>query len=156
MLAVWTIAQRGAGLIEMASPPVFTDLADSVFDQDAAFSTSNLVALSRNAKRSVVATEAFYDAGGALSTMTLAVGGSAYLVGEILTLKQGSASAGKVQVTSIGSGGGVIQEMTVTRIGIAFVVLDIPHCIARGAWARPSQVTSCRWRWGVAIGHRAC
>ena len=58
---------------------------------------------------------------GGIFTATVAAAGTAYVVGDILTITQGGASGGQVQVTSIGSGG-TIGGIAVYAFGTSYSV----------------------------------
>ena len=153
ILAVWTIGIRGGAgpnnLLSMAAQPAFSDIADSAFAQDVPVLQANIQALSRNAKRSIVSTEAFCDFGGALSTAAVAAGGSGYQVNDILSVDPGfsGGSGGKVKVTSVASGGGQIQQIALGQPtggypGNGYAVNDILTIVQSGGSGGQVQVTS--------------
>ena len=59
LLGVWTFACRAFSGLALAADPSYTDLADAVFNQDEPFKSSNVRALSANAKLAAVRTEIF-------------------------------------------------------------------------------------------------
>ncbi len=71
-LGIWVMAKRNWGKVTLAAAPAFTDLADSVWNQDAAVAQTILQQLSHNAKLAAVRAETFPYAAVPISSISRA------------------------------------------------------------------------------------